>query len=597
MTHVSTIDLPCLYVSFVKQEYTHYYHLSLTMTEFGDVPASVLGMANVVNVFPATGDEVGVSAHMLNELLSAARSSNIHTKPPPAADKAKKKLLERLQLPVHPSHYNLFLALHLYPRAAKEVEEHILRSCLEYCANNDPEWVHSCQTGALKLLYQELDGAGLRTPKSDDPVLLAQVRSALSTPPPVGVVEHPRITHSSSHFRFVVDTTMEESKDRYFSSQIKFKNEGKMPASVQIARRLTLVDGMVQNDATDFQCILDKQAIKKGETSVLMLSLIAKPFAVFHTIQELLVVSFSDRLPIIASFVVVNPCTPAFGTGLPASIALSVQGSPIGPYHAPLTLQLLKHQFVRQQGFTSKEVAHVLCGPSHMYTAQNRDVMRQVDRILNNIDDSTDIGELLCAFNRAQPDMKSNSASSHLTLPPTLAQPPGYQPGAVVPSGSQASLTTFPNVQTAIPEPLVGAPPAVLFSLMLSWLSNLPNSVIDASILQCDPVTYLESLQPWQQGIIRWVLDLCCGLLVHKEDNDVGLRALALTFGWVLVAHEIHKQGHGDEFLDDAEGEGARLSQRDQEWRGTSNLRHYAVTAMVHWLTLYEGVYAKAAQK
>jgi hypothetical protein len=121
--------------------------------------------------------------------------------------------------------------------------------------------------------------------------------------------------------------------------------------------------------------------------------------------------------------------------------------------------------------------------------------------------------------------------------------------------------------------------------------------VMDASILQCDPVTYLESLQPWQQGIIRWVLDLCCGLLVHKDENDVGLRELALTFGWVLVGHELHKRGFADESLDDAEGEGARLSQRDEEWRWASNLRHYAVTAMFHWLTLYEGVYTKAALK
>lgn len=565
------------------------------MAEFGDVPPSVLGISNVVNVFPAHEDEVGVSAQVLNELLSAARSSNMHTKPPPAADKAKKKLLDRLQAPLHPSHYNTFLALQLFPNGAKYVEEQVLRSCLDTCVCNDPDWVYTCQLGALKLLYHELDTVGARTPKSDDPVLLAQVRSTLFQGT-AGAGEHPRITPTPCHFRFVVDTTMEESKDRYFSSQVKFKNDGKAPAAVAIVRRLTLVDGVQQSDVTDFQCMLDKDNIKKGETSILMLSLIAKPFAVFHTIQELLLISFNDTLPIVCTFLVVNPCTPPFGTGLPAALCLPVTASPLGPYHAPLVLQILKHQFVRQQGYVCKEVVHVLCGPSHMYTAQNRDVMRQVDRILCQIDESMDIGDLLGTFGRSQHDGKNNHSCSHLVLPSSAAQPPGYQPGNTVPSGSQASLSTFPNVQTAIPEPLVGASPAVVFSLMLSWLSAFPCSAVDASILQCDPITYLESVQPWQQGIIRWVIDLCCGLLLHKDESEIGLRDLALTFGSILVLHEL-RDGGEEGGVSEADMETERILKRDEAWRKATILRHHAVTAMVHWLTLYEPVYAKGASK
>jgi hypothetical protein len=567
------------------------------MAEFGDVPPTVLGMANVVNSFPTTEEELGISALGLNDLLSAARSSNIHTKPPPAAEKIKKKLLERLQVSLHPSHLNTFLALQLYPNCARDIDERVLRGCLDMCVNNDPEWVHSCQLGALRMFYHELDAPSPRTPKPDDPVLLAQVRSTIQT---CGTTtEIPRIAPSQCHFRFVVDTTMEESKDRYFSAQVKFKCESKGPTSVSIARRLSFVDGVAQCESTDFQCMIDRESVKKGDTTILMLSLIAKPFAVFHTIQEMLIVAF-DSLPIVCTFLVINPCSPAFGTGVPAALCLPVTASPIGAYHAPLALQILKHQFVRQQGFLCKDVSHVLCGPSHMYTAQNRDVMRQANKILCQLDDAMDIGEALCSFWTSQGG--GQKGGSHLSLPPSAAQPPGYQPAGNVPSGSQASLSTFPNVQTAVAEPLVAASPAVLFSLMLSWISMFPCSVVDASICQCDPIMYLESLQPWQQGIIRWVLDLCCGLLVHQVENEICLRDLALTFGSLFVHHELSKEGgltshRLEDDIEDAEMEVDRMSRRDDRWKRCTSLRHYAVTAVVHWLTLYEGLYTKAASK
>lgn len=572
------------------------------MAEFYDLPAPVASCANILNLLPTTDDELGVSASALNSILTAASSSNYHTKPPQADEKLRKKTVERLQQTTHSSHLNPFLRLYMQTSPeANSVDPEAMRSCLAVCSNNDPEWVHSCQCGALKLLQAELEARSSSgsTPhvKGEEPVMLAQLRGSL--PPLAPSV--PRVTLSTvCHFKFVVDTALGDTKDRYFSSQVKIKCDSKGPVGVKVLQRLSLVDGVESHEVADFQCLLDKQTLKKGDSCVIMLSLIAKPYAVFNSIQEMVVLGFDDVVRVVITFLVVNPSTSLFGTGPPCCLTQTVQQSPLGLYAAPLFLQILKHQFIRQQGNACKDVVHLLYGYSHMYAAKNRDTLRQAQRLQSQLEDDLNIGELLHQFGSTQPGAAASSTASYRPVPASTAQPLGYAPGAAVPTSgaSQSSLTTFPNVATQLPDALHATTAPVVFTVMLIWLSQLPMPIFDASLMQCDPVTFFETLQPSQQGVVLWVVDLCCGMLQHAAETEVSLRSLALTFAAVLASESGDDHSALEEVLiSDAEGETLMRERLDDAWRRRVQLKMHAATAFVHWLSLYEPVYTKAAKK
>lgn len=548
----------------------------------------------------------------LSQLLSFARSSSVHTRPTQTSDKANKKLAERLTA-FNTVHLNVFLRCYVFGCAA--ISSAAMAELLYLCVCNEPEWVNKVQQQALKLLLAALEERQssrstshlASSSSSDEPQGLAELRAAL----PVLASPHvAQVSCSTTHFKFIVDTLCDahDGKDRFFSAQVKIKNESKHPFSIAVGQRVTLADTQ-DRESVDFQILLDKQLVKKGESAILLLSMITKSYAAFNTIQEVIVLHIDEGVKVVVTFVVVNPCVPFFGCGFPSCIAQKVVDSPLGlSYDAPLFLQVLKHLFVVKGGYAMKEVAHLLQGIAHLHGAHNREVLREAIRLKEQLEEECTQNTLLHGFwssaagggagggsassgtgysgTNSPPLVPGRSSEPSVTgavrpVPSSLSQPYGYSPGAVAPSSapSSSSLHHLPNSQTVYPTCLVHASPSLLFALALLWFAEFPVTVVEASILTCDPQTYLETMQPTLQGLVLWIVDISLGLLVRRSENGTNMRSLALTFASMLCP--LARSGVANP---------AELE------RGVM-VRMHVVTALVQWMTTFDHIVSKHAFK
>jgi hypothetical protein len=440
----------------------------------------------------------------------------------------------------------------------------------------------------------------------------------------------PSFSFTNTHFRFVLAHLTAgsgvEDSDKYLCAQVKIKNEGKTQFFIGVSQRKTLVDGSLVQGSVDFQVFADRGVVKRGESCTIHLSMIAKPTAVFSAIQEFLTVSIDEGIKIMITFVVINPFVPFFGTGFPCCIVQQVIESPVGLYEAPLILQMLKHQFIRQEGYSSPEVVRLISAQSHLHALSNRDVLENALCIRNDLEEETNAAELLRDFwsgvdaqkGKANAPLSpkealggysvSGSSGSFRGVPPSCAQPAGYLPGAVVPTApTSTSVTTFPNVHSAAPNALLKASPATLFALVTLFFAELPFSVVDLSLIGCEPIKYLETLQPCVQGLIMWVVDLCCGFLKHADETEITVRELALSWAAIFLSN-------GGERLFTAEEQPAEpinlsasavgLSRSGRMTRVSAQqtpqsvtLYLHTVTSIVHWIALYEGQYPRPVGK
>ena len=601
------------------------------MSEFAEVSTAVRVGLSVANLMPiVTDEELGLSVAQLNHLLSFARSSSVHTRPTQTSEKANKKLAERVTS-FNTVHMNTFLRCYMFGGAP--ISSSAVAEVMYMCICNDAEWVNKCQQLSLKALGSALDdrqNGRHSTPAADEPVGMAQLRASL---PVLTSPQIPQFTSSCTHFKFIVDTSSagcDDGKDRFFSAQVKIKNESKSPFSITVGQRVTLSDTQ-DRESVDFQILLDKQVVKKGESAVLLLSLIAKSYAVFNTIQEVVILHIEEGIKVVVTFVVVNPSVPFFGCGFPSCIPQKVVDTPLAQsYEAPLFLQMVKHLFITKGGFGHKDVSHLLQGIAHLYGAHNREVLREATRLKERLEEECTQSDLLSSFWTAGAFHGSTSSSSgkdsagsggsgassgvggspsmssvtvSKAIPCSLSQPSGFSPGGIAPTSapSSSSFQYFPNASTQYPSCLLSASPSILFALVLLWFSEFPVPIVEHSILTCDPQTYLETMQPNLQGLVLWIVDFCLGFLVRRQENGTNVRSLALSFASMICpsAHLNPRRSHfplGDtasEVLPAPPGS----SDGGGEMERIVMLRMHVVTALVHWISTFEHIFAKHASR
>eukprot|EP00658_Telonema_sp_P-2_P080679 TRINITY_DN8079_c0_g1_i1.p1 TRINITY_DN8079_c0_g1~~TRINITY_DN8079_c0_g1_i1.p1 ORF type:complete len:276 (-),score=30.64 TRINITY_DN8079_c0_g1_i1:253-1080(-) len=88
--------------------------------------------------------------------------------------------------------------------------------------------------------------------------------------------------------------------------------------------------------------------------------------------------------------------------------------------------------------------------------------------------------------------------------------------------------------QQSDPSTILVTPEDTLGLIML-FIGQFPIPLVDEGILSCDPAAYLESTQPCVQGILLFVIDFCCCLLMYSSDNHTTVRTLALAFAPLLI--------------------------------------------------------------
>lgn len=619
------------------------------MSEFEHVtPAvtTVLGVSHGPRL--RTEAEVGLSVNELASLLNFVSGSNAHTHPPP-----KNKKVEPI-VTFSSAHMNVFLRVYLAGQA--RLTEGALRALAQFCRCNDAAWVYRCQQLSLQTMTNDLDARAFKkdawvasalptTP--DDPVMLPQLRANL--PWLRNNLEVPHVSFTTPHFRHIVGAAGQSAapvesgspeKDRFYSSHVKIKNDGKKPVEVRIYERLTFVDGVLvehahypshaaataataptattldtspttvsppptpsfgsgsrssRPDDVDFQVLLDKNSIKRGETATVLLSLIARTTAVFNDVLEVVILSVDDGVKIVVTFAIVNPFLPLFGSPFPNCIAQTVLGSPIGQYQAPAVLQMLKHKFILNKGLAFAELHSALfCGHSASSPNVNRAALSAALAIRERLDDEADTFAAIASTaelggrktaTAAETSSAGGGEEAVLTPPvfddrhgvaPSPSLPPGFAPGALAPT-AKASAAAGP-----FPRCLDAADPLTLFSLMLLWLAEFPMAIFDESIAKAEPFAYVASLDPCLQGVVWWIVDLCCALLVHSDANGVSLRALANCFAAVLV---------GDNVVGDTSDAVATAMTR------AVHMRLHVTTTLVKIISRYRDRYEKKASK
>ncbi|RNC42551.1 hypothetical protein TcCL_NonESM07830 [Trypanosoma cruzi] len=556
------------------------------MEEVSTLPVSAGAATHVTTPFPV--DHMSITTDELSSLFSLARGSNANTRPPPSTPKEVKKAMEKVQA-FKPTHLNGFLQGYLSGRA--QVAEEALCSIRQLAVRSNCDWLYQCQLLAMRLLLTELEsrssGVVPKTKPEDFP-LLSQLRRSF----PEYQGKAPCITFSNCHFLFVGETSPEgEGQNKSdFSAEVSVRNQGSLRCSVKISEVHAFIDGEVVSGEYLGCARMEERTIRSGEATTF--HFILKPIPRRHVsmFEQLVVLSVDTYVKIFVTFIVVSEKQKPFCTGFPRCLAITVRDSPVGVYTCPLMLQLIKHQFIRQQGLTSKTIAHLLVGKSGNFITHNREVMREATRVKEILEEEMDFAEVLATYRSSLP--KNNRGTAE--LPYSSAQPAGYLPGSVLPTAVAAvfSMSCFPNAATRLPAALTNAQPDVLMGLTLIWLAELDATVFDASLFACDPMNYLGMLPPHLQGVIFWILDLCGGLLIHSGVNETSLRHLALTFAAVLMRKK--------RLTDDAKAEsvfkervfhqGAVEPSADTMLTDVA-LHQAAVTAFVHWITVYRASY------
>ncbi|KAG5503383.1 hypothetical protein GH5_04456 [Leishmania sp. Ghana 2012 LV757] len=574
--------------------------------DFSSLPPAVSVSTNVAVLTPAASSYAFTTGELTECFLSARRSS-IHTQPLPSDAKAIKKAQERLDA-FHSSQINPFLYGYMYP--GQDVPEAVLSSIRKLCVNAGSAWAARCQRLAFDVLTAELQAkASNIIPRAnhDDPIGLAQLRRVLPTLRYV-----PKVSVTNPHSRFVgnyLDDVAENAK--VFSATVTVQNNGSKSFTVEIAQTQTVIDGVRAEDKF-MEPKLEKAELHRGESVDVRLVMQKPPRAVLWEYEQMVVLSVNGVLKYFVTFAVISPKQNLFKQRLPGCLPLTVQDSPLGEYSAPLMLQVLKHAFIRQKGYTSTAVAHLLLGKAANYRPHNELIMAETMQLTKTLIDQMDMASTISSYWTSLPDAKRAPLSRQYQPPVSSAQPARYAPGSdKLGSSSVATAEAlFPNSATRVPEVLQRSPPAVIMGAIFIWLAQMEIAVFDSSFFNCDPVGYMQGMPPYLRGILLWILDLCCGLLANQEVNGVNARALALTFAALLMRRDPPPYGADEtEAFSDARGVFDSLSGGDGGAGGGGSsttvgtsfstdvaFHQNAVTAMLHWIAIYRVKYAKKSK-
>ncbi|KPA79768.1 hypothetical protein ABB37_05517 [Leptomonas pyrrhocoris] len=565
-----------------------------TATDFNALPPAVSVSTNVATMVPPPSHFALTSGELAECFLNARRSS-IHTQPPPSDAKAIKKAQERLDS-FHSSQMNPFLYGYLYP--GQDVPDSALSGIRNLCVNTSSDWAARCQRLAFDVLTAELQAKASNViPRAnhDDPIGLAQLRRVLPTLKYV-----PKVSVSNPHCRFVgsyADDAADSAK--VFSAKVSVQNTGSQTFTVEIVQTQTVIDG-VKVENKFMEATLEKAELHRGESVDMCLTMQNPPRAVLWEYEQVVVLAVNGVLKYFVTFAVISPRQNLFKQRLPGCLPLTVLNSPLGEYSAPLMLQVLKHAFIRQEGYTSPAVTHLLLGKAVNYRPHNEVVMQETMRLKEMLSEQLNLAEMITSYWTSLPDARKAPLSRQYRAPPSSAQPARYAPGSDK-AGSSSSTSAdalFPNGFTRLPDVLTRCPPAVIFGVILIWLAEMDIAVFDSSLFNSDAVGYLQTMPPYLRGIVLWILDLCCGLLANQEVNGVNERVLALTFAGLLMRRNAQQStAEESEAFSDAQyadlAGPAGNSVSATSFSMEVSFHQNAVTAMLHWITIYRVKYMK----
>lgn len=565
-----------------------------TAADFSSLPPAVSVSTNVATMVPPSST-FALSSGELAECFLNARRSSIHTQPPPTDAKAIKKAQGRLDS-FHSSQMNPFLYGYMYPD--QDIPENVLNAIRNLCVNASSDWAAKCQRLAFDVLTSELLAKSsnvIPRPNHDDPIGLAQLRRVLPTLKYV-----PKVVVSNPHCRFVGsynDDAAESAK--VFSAKLSVQNNGSQTFTVEIVQTQTVIDGVRVEDKY-VEAKLEKAELRRGESVDMWLTMQNPPRAVLWAYEQVVVLAVSGVLKYFITFAVISPKQNLFKQRLPGCLPLTVQNSLLGDYTAPLMLQVLKHAFIKQEGYSSTAVTHLLLGKAVNYRPHNEVVMAEAMRLKEVLSEQLDLAEMISSYWNSLPDARKAPLSRQYRAPPSSAQPARYAPGSdkAGTSASTSAEALFPNTSTRLPDVLSRSPPAVIFGVMLIWLAEMDIAVFDVSLFNSDAVGYLQTMPPYLRGIVMWVLDLSLGLLANQEVNGVNERVLALTFAALLMRRST-QQFSAEETEAFSDAQDASLASPTSNsisaisFSSEVSFHQNAVTAMLHWITIYRVRYMK----
>ncbi|KAG5477108.1 hypothetical protein LSCM1_05450 [Leishmania martiniquensis] len=573
--------------------------------DFSSLPCAVSVSTNVAVLSPAASSYAFTTGELTECFLNARRSS-IHTQPLPSDAKAIKKAQERLDA-FHSSQINPFLYGYMYPN--QDIPEAVLSTIRKLCVNAGGTWAARCQRLAFDVLTAELEAKSsniIPRANHDDPIGLAQLRRVLPTLRYV-----PKLSVTNPHYRFVgnhVDDVAENAK--VFSATVTVQNNGSKAFTIEVAQTQTVIDGVRAEDKF-MEAKLEKAELHRGESVDVHLVMQKPPRAVLWEYEQMVVLSVNGVLKYFVTFAVISPKQSLFKQRLPGCLPLTVPDSPLGEYSAPLMLQVLKHAFIRQKGYTSTAVVHLFLGKAVNYRPHNELIMAETMRLTRTLMDQMEMSETIFSYWTSLPGAKKAPLSRRYQPPMSAAQPARYAPGSDK-LGSSNAVTAealFPNSATRLPEVLQRSPPAVIMGAILIWLAQMDIAVFDSSFFNCDPVGYMQCMPPYLRGILLWILDLCCGLLANQEVNGVTERALALTFAALLMrrncpqydAEETEAFSDAQVAFDSPSGSGGGaggggIAAVAATFSTAVAFHQNAVTAMLHWIATYRVKYARKSK-
>jgi hypothetical protein len=562
--------------------------------DFSALPPVVGVSTNVATMVPPASTFALTSGELAECFLNARRSS-IHTQPPPSDTKTIKKAQERLDS-FHSSQINPFLYGYMYPD--QDIPENVLNAIRNLCVNASSDWAAKCQRLAFDVLTAELQAKSSNViPRAnhDDPIGLAQLRRVL---PALKYV--PKVSVSNPHCRFVGNYTDEAADNgSVFSAKVSVQNTGSQTFTVEIVQTQTVIDGVKVEDKF-MEATLEKAELHRGESVDMCLTMQNPPRAVLWEYEQVVVLAVNGVLKYFVTFAVISPKQNLFKQRLPGCLPLTVQNSPLGDYTAPLMLQVLKHAFIRQEGYTSSAVTHLLLGKAVNYRPHNEVVMAETMRLKEALSEQLDLAEMISSYWASLPDARKAPLSRQYRAPQSSAQPARYAPGSdkVGSSTSAAADAFFPNSSTRLPDVLLRSPPAVIFGVMMIWLAEMDIAIFDSSFFNSDAVGYLQTMPPYLRGVILWIVDLCCGLLANQAANGVNERVLALTFAALLMRRSTQRfSAEETEAFSDAQDtdlvHSAGNTVTAVSFSTEVSFHQNAVTAMLHWISIYRVKYMK----
>lgn len=419
---------------------------------------------------------------------------------------------------VTPQHCDVFLRLQL---CGAQIPHAVIRDLTRFAVMNDCDAVFAAHMRALQLLFAEMEGghtskhSSRTASKTDEPSLLPQVRRSI--PPFPSAADVPRFFISQCHFKFVLEDSnglrpeaevdpgaatkiFEGSrsshgsddavtdKPRYFSAQVRIKNESKPHLAVAITQRKSDTVGDADEHDIDFQVLMDKSVIKKGEVATLLLSIILKPGAYFSTIRETVIVTVDDLVKVPITFALINPHGSVFGSGFPMLVTSRLV-CPLGTVNAPKILLLLRSFISHCTGNYAKPV-YLGVLESIARTTDPTALLREVISLRSALEDA---------------DVSTLREFDNTHWPRCL---------------SDASVNS-----------------ALSIALLHCWLCDArvigdeeEAQILAAAASHETAIEYFLSCEPFKQGIFTVLIDILCRLLRKQRVNGCTIDKLAAAF-------------------------------------------------------------------